>query len=123
MSGNFETVYTVTDWYDGPREGIANFNGVPHLYQSQFDATTDDWSDTYLLVPVDEETFHLAMEEWAIWKRWEQVFYEGRATQEAHPALPEDRHRYEELQRLLAGRLAIDASQAVRAIAEFRPRQ
>jgi hypothetical protein len=74
MSGDFETVYTVTDWYDGPREGIADFNGMPHLYQWQFDNAKDDWADTLLLTPVDEETFRLALEDWAIWVRWEQAF-------------------------------------------------
>jgi len=119
----FEKVHTVTDWYDGPRGGIAEFHGLPHLYQSLFDATKDDWSDTLLLTPVDEETFRLALEDWAIWKRWEQAFYEGRATQETHPALPEDRQRHEEIKVLLESKLTVDPSKAVRATAEFRPRK
>lgn len=123
MGGDFETVYTVTDWYDGPREGIADFNGMPHLYQWQFDNAKDDWADTLLLTPVDEETFRLALEDWAIWVRWEQAFFEGQATQETHPALPEDQARHGELQRLLADRLTIHPAKALRVKAEFRPKQ
>jgi hypothetical protein len=34
MEQKFEKVYTVTDFYDGPRGGIANFRGHPHVYES-----------------------------------------------------------------------------------------
>ena len=32
-----EAVYTVTDFYDGVRGGVAYFHGAPHIYQSQFE--------------------------------------------------------------------------------------
>jgi len=32
----FEIVYTCTDWYDGPRGGIADYQDVPHLFESEF---------------------------------------------------------------------------------------
>lgn len=34
----FETVHILTDWYDGPRRGIADYRGRPHLFESE-------WSD------------------------------------------------------------------------------
>lgn len=29
MEPEFEIVYTMTDYYDGPRAGIASFHGIP----------------------------------------------------------------------------------------------
>jgi hypothetical protein len=34
--GAFERVHTMTDYYDGPRGGIADFRGTPHLYESEW---------------------------------------------------------------------------------------
>jgi hypothetical protein len=92
-SAEFEIIYTMTDYYDGPRAGIASFHGIPHLYQSLFDYTHDDWTDIYLLKPIDEATFRLALEDWEIYKRWETARMNGQATIDTHPALPEDRLR------------------------------
>jgi hypothetical protein len=122
-SEDFERVHTVTDWWDGPREGIADFHGEPHIYQCQFDEIEDDWSRTLLLTPVDEETLRLALEDWAIWTRWERAFHEGRTTQATHPALPEDRQRRQEIEVILEGRLTVDPSTAVRVAGEFRGRK
>ncbi len=32
MWGDFETVYAVTDYYDGILAGVANFQGSPHVF-------------------------------------------------------------------------------------------
>jgi hypothetical protein len=120
MSNDFEKVYTITDWYDGPREGIADFNGSPHIYMTLFEPVNDDWSDILLLAPVDEETFQLALEHWEIWKRWERAFYEKRVAQTSPMVLPEDEQRFEELQKLLEGKLRIHTSNAIEVRAEFR---
>src|SRR6202012_5170669 len=92
-----ETVFTVTDYYDGPRKGIANFRGKPHFYECIFDSGKDDYSVVYRLTPLDEHVFHLAMESWDIWRRWERAFHTGKTNMETHPALPQDKSRYEEL--------------------------
>ena len=118
----FETVYTCPDWWDGPRGGIADYLGRPHRFESEWDYYQGE-PDTFLLTPIDAETFRLALEDWTIWRRWESAFYQGQATQDTHPVLPEDRTRYEELQRLLDGRLIVDASCAFRKVGEFRARQ
>jgi hypothetical protein len=118
----FEVVYTMPDWYDGPRRGIANFRGHPQLFESEWRDGEDMNADTFLLMPIDAEALALALEAWSIWRRWETAFYQGRATQETHPALPEDRGRHRELERLLEGRLVVDPVRAVRQRAEFRVR-
>ncbi|MCA9042112.1 MAG: hypothetical protein KDA65_17300 [Planctomycetaceae bacterium] len=117
----FEVVYTVNEWYDGPREGIADFNGRPHHYQSEWQDGEDMEADTFLLSPVDQKTFALALEDWDIWLKWESAFANGKTSHETHPALPEDRKRHEEIKRLLEQRLKIDPETAIRKTAEFRP--
>jgi hypothetical protein len=37
LQPGYECVFTVTDYYDGPRKGIANYNGRPHFYECVFD--------------------------------------------------------------------------------------
>lgn len=96
-----EIVFTVTDYCDGPLNGIANFQGKPRFYERIFDAAQDDYSDMYRLTPVDEATFRLAMEDWEIWSRWEAAFHTGKANIGSHPALPEDAARHQELKHIL----------------------
>jgi hypothetical protein len=35
------------EYYDGPRQGIANFNGQPHFYDCIFDERRDEYSNWY----------------------------------------------------------------------------
>lgn len=121
MSG-FEVVHTVTDYYDGPRCGIADFDGKPHVYESMWDDGSDNYSDVFRLSPVSDSLFSLALEKWTIWRRWETAFHCGEAPQDTHPALPADRTRHDELQQLLEGQLTIDDDNFVCATGEFRPR-
>ncbi len=118
----FEPVYTMTDFYDGPRRGLASFQGQPYLYQSRFSDIDSDCNDTFLLSPVSPETLELALESWCIWLRWEAAFREGRTTEETHPSLPADSARSAELDIELAARLKIDESAAVCALGNFRAR-
>lgn len=119
----FETIYTITDWYDHPRRGVANYGGQPHLYVSEWtDKKEDDAEDTYLLSPIEPEALPLVLEQWAIWCRWREAFHQGKATIETHPALPGDRPRYEELTRLLADKMVIDEANAARKSADFQKR-
>jgi hypothetical protein len=117
----FEIVYTY-DWYDGPRKGIAKYEGKPHLFQSEWQDGECMNADAFLLMPIDQETFSLALEQWAIWRRWETAFHQGKTARETHRAFPEDRGRHEELKRLLASRLVVDPAHAVKMKAEFRVR-
>jgi hypothetical protein len=74
----YDKVYTVNDYWDGPRAGIADFNGQPHYYECQFNEAKDDWSDIFLLKPIDSETLQLAMEDWDSWERWDTAYKEGK---------------------------------------------
>jgi hypothetical protein len=118
----FETVYTLADWYDGPRRGIADYGGRPFVFESEWRDGEDLDADTFLLMSIDAETFLMALEDWAIWRRWEAEFYRDNVTLVTHPALPADRNRHEELAPLLESRLIVDPAKALRKKAEFRVR-
>ncbi len=118
-----EIVLTMTDYYDGPRGGIANYHGKPHVYSSLFDEVADDWSDTFLLQSVDEKTFRLAMEDWAIWCRWERAYHNGQTPHTTHPALPDERARHDELRVILTPKLKVDPKQAIRVRGRFEVRK
>jgi hypothetical protein len=115
-----ERVYTMTDYYDGPREGIADFEGQPHLYKSEWNDGEDLSTSTFKLSPVDPRLLALALEAWGIWRRWETAFHEGRTTRETHPALPEERSRSDELNQILEHELKIDEHRCVRARGDFK---
>ena len=110
-----ERVYTVVDYFDGPRRGIADYRGQPHLYEADAEGGTD----RFRLYPVSPVVLQAALEDWEIWRRWERAFHEGRVPLSTHPALPEDRVRHHELVTILAANLRIDPSSAIRASGEF----
>lgn len=119
MNDDFELVYMIDGYYDGPRSGIASFKGTPHYFESQFDDVKDDYSDSFLLTPLDPTSFKLAMEDWEIWRRWEQAFSSGQVSLDDGIALPIDRKRHEEIQSLLKQQLRTDKSRAVPVHAVF----
>ena len=100
MSG-YEIVHTVTDYYDGPRVGLADYNKQPHLYESLWDNLLNNYADSFNLFPVNIAAFNLAMESWAIWRKYERALHRGKTTPDHHPALPADRNRYETIEDLL----------------------
>ena len=116
----FEKVHFVHDWYDGPREGVADCGGRPHWFKSEWQDGADLDVDTFLLVPFDRATFELACEQWEIWLRWEASFKQGATTHETHPCLPNERTRWSELEHALVSRIALEQSNAFRRIGEFR---
>jgi len=117
---SFERVHTMTDYYDGPRGGIAEFEGVPHFYESECDESADNYASTFRLSPIAPDLLALALEHRAIWDRWWTAFHTGRATEETRPALPADRARHDELHEILKQRLKIDRRRYVRARGTFR---
>jgi hypothetical protein len=116
----YEPVYTVIEYYDGPRRGIADYQGAPHLYESRWSDIETDGPDTFLVMPVSHDTFKLALEDWAIFQRWEAAFHRGQTAAENCPALPEDSARQAELEGELRSRLVIDESRAFCAVADFK---
>jgi len=117
----YEKVYTITDYYDGIRSGIADFRGVPHYYECPLNDNHQGYADYFLLRPIDEETFNLALEDWDIWGRWFESLQAHETTQETHPALPQDRERHNMIKSVLSEQLVVDYDRDLRAQANFRP--
>ena len=115
----YEQVFTVTDYWDGPRQGIANYQGKPHFYERIFDEARDGYSDLFELTPIDSETLRLALEDWDIWQRWNTAFHAGQTNQSTHPALPHESRRHEELKQILDATLVTDPERAVTRLGTF----
>jgi hypothetical protein len=115
----WDRVYTVNGYYDGPRLGIADVDGVPHIYEAEFDHSTDKYGDTFFVSPVDEGLLALVLEDWEIFLRWHAAFKRGEASIKSHPALPGDRKRHEALRIAIGDRLRIDRGQAKYLRARF----
>jgi hypothetical protein len=114
----YERVFTVSEYYDGPRKGVANFGGQPHFYDCCSDG--DGYTDLFLLTPLTIIQLELVLEDWAIWRKWELAFHSGEATMATHPALPADRARHEKLKSLLDHVLRTDAERSVIQTGSFR---
>jgi hypothetical protein len=121
LADNWEPVFTVNEYFDGPRKGFANYQGSPHAYLSEWDEQTDDWKTVYLLSPISEEQLGLAREDWDIFRRWASAHRAQSLTpDDICPALAGDWPRLKQLEPLVNGALAVDKRQAVRVIPEFR---
>jgi len=103
-----DRVLTINNYYDGPRLGVAEVNGVPHVYEAEFDHSSDEYGDTYFVSSVEPSLLALILEDWEIWLRWQAAYRKGDVTLESHPALPVDRQRHEELKSAVEGRLKTD---------------
>jgi hypothetical protein len=126
MNEDFQALYTIEDYYDGPRSGVADFEGRPHYYRSIYlDAA--QWNpdeDRFELSPVTLEVQAAACEAAAIFKRWDtmrQATPSFTYTDEEFGALPEERARYHELERFLESSYAAAArTRRILVHGEFR---
>jgi hypothetical protein len=107
MDPTLECVYTVDDWYDGAREGAADYGGHPHAYRSLY-IDFDEWNpdeDRFELTPIPTSVLSWFLERAQLFRRWDAERKAGRIAspaEDATPALPDDCPRYEELGRLIA---------------------
>ena len=88
-----DRILTVTDYYDGPVEGLTTFEGKTHMYKCIFDEDRDEYSKRYYLMPISSEIEKLLLEQWAIFCRWNTAFKNNEVEANTHPALPEDFER------------------------------
>jgi len=116
----FEPVYTVWDYYDGPRSGIAAFRGQPNHYDCEWSESKQDYADTFVLTAIDQGTLALAMEQWSIWLEWEAAFHRGEVPQSSHPGLPGSSGRYAELEAIVRDRIRAKSATQCRARPVFR---
>lgn len=64
---NWEKVHTVNQFYDCPILGVADFRGVPHIYQAIMDTPELADQHIYHLMAIDEELLRLVVEGWELW--------------------------------------------------------
>jgi hypothetical protein len=116
----FERVYTIWDYFDGPRDGLADFGGSPHYYKCSWDEKSDDYSSEYELSPIDSDLLGAALEQWQIWKRWERAFHTGAVPQSTHPGHGGIDSRYDELEVIINRGIDALGPPVRRVSAEFR---
>ncbi|MCL4854275.1 MAG: hypothetical protein KJZ78_23180 [Bryobacteraceae bacterium] len=123
MGGSWEVVYTMDDWYDGPRGGVADFGGSPHYYRSVY-LDYPQWNpdeDRFELTPLPRDAFEAAVELQVIWERWHEAHQVGTALEDpdGERVLPADRAQCVELERVLAAGREANASRAFLLHGEF----
>jgi hypothetical protein len=116
----WERIFTINDFWDCPRLGVAQVFGRPHIYESPFNSLKDDFEDFYLVCPIDPDLLALVLEDWEIWNRYSEAFDRGEVSREDHPALPQDRPRHTDIKGLIGTRLRTDPSNCRKLRAEFR---
>ncbi|MFD8076822.1 hypothetical protein ACFV3E_29685 [Streptomyces sp. NPDC059718] len=102
IADGFERTHVDLEWYDGPRKGLADIDGLPHYYEGR-DYDHADEADEYYVWPASEAAVAMEREQWAIFVRWnERHEAAGMVETESHPALGGVDARYDELDVLLA---------------------
>lgn len=102
----YERVHAIWDLYDGIRTGIADMNGAPHYFASQYEDSVDDYSGSFKLYPVGAEFAQRAMRQWSIYRAWERHFHSGKADLQTHPGHGGVNAEYDELESWLDAELA-----------------
>jgi hypothetical protein len=62
-----EKVITISNWWDGPLEGLAYYNGIVCIYERIFDEGLDDYIDEYYLTPVTNNEKDEIISDWQEW--------------------------------------------------------
>tara|TARA_R110002073_G_scaffold335466_1_gene527516 strand:- start:146 stop:559 length:414 start_codon:yes stop_codon:yes gene_type:complete len=94
----YEKVYTVNDYWDGPIEGVADYQGKPHKFKLLFDKNEDQYSTDYELQKISTKEFKLILQSWSLWIKWNNK--EGKTKEEfdSHPVLPTDKEELEKIE-------------------------
>jgi hypothetical protein len=118
--GGYEKVYSY-DWYDGLRSGVADFNGHPYYFESQWEDLNTDESDSFKLSPISTDLLSIVIECWRLWKKLEESYKQGLPSQETHPFLPSDAVGGKKLDQVLKSELKLDETNYIRVKADFVP--
>jgi hypothetical protein len=103
VDATWHKVFTIDDWYDGPRSGATEINGAPYWYRSVYlDADWDPMEDRFELTPLTADLLACELERAAIFKRWDEARKNGlvlwnEGVEESFGALPNEMARNREL--------------------------
>lgn len=95
---DFQTVYFITDWWDGPKTGFADFNREIHCFERVFDYEKEDGFNLYVMRPVSAEEYTLQVESYTLFLDW----FNNKDSIRPHPVSDAKHTRYQEIQQLLA---------------------
>ncbi len=96
-----------SDWYDGPRGGLADVDGVAHYFRAvHYYWHPDAPDDEYFVWPASDEAVAWEREQWLIFVEWNVRYEAGEATMDTHPGTGGVSARYDELEQHLAGHRA-----------------
>lgn len=101
----WEVVAHIWSFYDVAQEGLAHFEGKPHVFFGVEENYRPDPEDpdefiretVYALHPASEALVASLREKNDIFERWHRAWSASQGQRADHPALPEDRERYEAL--------------------------
>ncbi len=114
-----ERVYVELDWYDGPREGVADIGGVPHRFKSLFDEADDEYLGTFVVFPIHSSDLRLELEQWKIFVSWNARYESGAETVASHPGHGGVNSRWDEIDSLLKASRTEIPDGARKALAQF----
>jgi hypothetical protein len=114
-----ERLHVTLVFWDLPRSGIADFQGTPHYFECDFDATADEYAETHVLTRAVDELVVLAREHEAIRKDWWRAYQCGNAPAEANPQIPGQNPRLAELEKLIEAHIAAAPAPRIRAHGTF----
>lgn len=93
-----EKVYSVFNYWDMIiLEGIADYNGNPHYYESLFPKKQDDWTGEYLLTPLPIDVFTIGKEIWSYWLHWVETCEKTKIPHPVNYAKEREIKSFEEL--------------------------
>ncbi len=103
-STGFERVHVEFEWYDGPRGGIADIDGVPHYFWA---LPGRGGGAEHRVWPLSTDVLAMEREQWAIFIAWHDRFEAGTNPEEDHPVQGGVDARYDALEELLVPHRAV----------------
>lgn len=114
IADGFQHVYVELEWWDGPRAGIVDIDGVPHYFQR-----ASEGLDEYFVWPTEPYVVTLEREHWQIFVHWNERYEAGAASPDNHPSSGGVDARYDELTEVLTPYRRVP-SDARRLLASWR---
>ena len=113
-----EKVYVENEWYDGPRKGVADFQGIPYRFIANFDDGRG-YLDSFNIFPIPENELKLEVEQWNIYIEWNKKYESGEAAIDSHPGHGGISQRWDEIEKILQSKRDLVPENALLAYANF----
>lgn len=115
----WEKVYTVNRFYDCPVLGIADFNGVPHIFEAILDTPENADAGRFYLMPVGPDLMTLVLDAWELWIKVNDSHDKGAAGSGMPPGAVDGTAREKVLKKSVGERLTAIPEKSVIMKAEF----